>query len=77
MTVAVWLFSIGLASLTRVAASAWWATLWVVHRGAQGAERPESLKCSALHRLFSRAEARPPLGSCFCTHELRCPTVRF
>lgn len=61
MNLAAWLFGVFSASLTRVAASTWWATLWVVHRGAQGAERPEWWQCVGRFRLFRRASARPPL----------------
>lgn len=61
MISAAWLFGVSPASLTRVAASTWWATLWVVHRGAQGAERPEWWRYVGRCRLFGRADARPPL----------------
>jgi hypothetical protein len=67
MISAVWLFGVSSASLTRVAASTWWATLWVVHRGAQGAERPEWWQYAGRRWLFGRASARPPLerlGAC-------------
>lgn len=60
MISAVWLFGLSSASLTRVAASPWWATQRVVHRGAQGAKRPEWWRYTGRRRLFGRASTRPP-----------------